>query len=458
MRFVDLLNSYVERISESKNGLIEKTGIDRSTFFKILSGKRLPTRTQLYEITKILPIADSEKNELMDAYEREAIGDGAFFGHKFVEQSVKIIAESDNELKIPDIRFDSVPEIDLKTKVYSGFSAVQTMVELVIMKELLDVRKQIDMFIPISIMDKLNLFQTFRLLGADENVRSVPIRQLIEFPVGNIFYDSSVSEILSRYLKFILSQKLNYNAYCYYANYDIKTRSGVFYPFYIITSEYVLLLSKDCDNLVIIDDSDICENMNDNFSRLVYDSTPMISGFDSKEEYVKLLSARGDKTLYIIERRPGVSFLMTEEFMDKFIPKEIQPEIRAHVNCFTSSSYVEIISPDGVNEFENDCIIDEAGFKLSASSEDVEKAIQLLKYRIHDTLEVADPDLFPFSKNWSISVVEDEYLILVPYLNLDKIICLSEKNIVNSFASYIKNMKDKGLLFNDIYGVNRYND
>lgn len=47
MSFHSLLNSIIDSQSVTKNSLINETGIDRSSFYQILSGKRIPTKDQI---------------------------------------------------------------------------------------------------------------------------------------------------------------------------------------------------------------------------------------------------------------------------------------------------------------------------------------------------------------------------------------------------------------------------
>ena len=46
IEFAKILNEMIESIPNTKNEIIGRTGIDRSTFFKFLSGKRFPTADQ----------------------------------------------------------------------------------------------------------------------------------------------------------------------------------------------------------------------------------------------------------------------------------------------------------------------------------------------------------------------------------------------------------------------------
>lgn len=71
--FRELLNKHVDNITVSKNTMIKATGVDRSTFFQILSGKRIPTAEQFENIIEQLEIATVEKMELREAYKRAKV-------------------------------------------------------------------------------------------------------------------------------------------------------------------------------------------------------------------------------------------------------------------------------------------------------------------------------------------------------------------------------------------------
>lgn len=67
MSFHSLLNSIIDSQSVTKNSLINETGIDRSSFYQILSGKRIPTKDQITSIIRQLDISATDEMALYDA-------------------------------------------------------------------------------------------------------------------------------------------------------------------------------------------------------------------------------------------------------------------------------------------------------------------------------------------------------------------------------------------------------
>ena len=449
MQLKDLLNLFLEKSGDTKNGLIEKTRIDRSTFFQILNGRRFPTEIQIRAIADNMRLSDIDKNLLMETYTKEVLGNDSYYGDQFVKKTMKIIADSKNGLSASGISFTFNNEIELKQNVYSGYSEIKNVIEQILMHEMLVSKKRLDIFVPISLMINLDMLHTLRLFGRMDDVSTLFCRQLIEFPTGNIFYDENSINILSIYLDFILTNKMNYKAYYYYADTGIRSNLGIPFPYYIITSDKVLLLSRDGDTMIILDDEKVYKTWCDEYDDLINVSDALVNDFDSKEEYVKIVGAREEKKLYIMEFRPGISFMMTDELMEKYIPEQLRLMLYQHAKCFIGGKYMELTTMQGIKEFREDCSIDEAGFKLKAEKEDVEYVVGWMKKRLHKTLEIIDTDKLPLSRNWAISVIEDENVILVPYLTTDKIIYITEKNIVHAFTVFMHNLADNGYLLDD---------
>ena len=67
MSFHKLLNSIIDSQPVTKNSLINKTGIDRSSFYQILNGKRIPTKDQITNIIRQLDISAADLNFLMNS-------------------------------------------------------------------------------------------------------------------------------------------------------------------------------------------------------------------------------------------------------------------------------------------------------------------------------------------------------------------------------------------------------
>ena len=71
MRFSEILTEYVNGSSRTKNTIIREAEVDRSTFYQILKGKRLPTRYQFARIAALLDLDRDQFDRLHHAFEAE---------------------------------------------------------------------------------------------------------------------------------------------------------------------------------------------------------------------------------------------------------------------------------------------------------------------------------------------------------------------------------------------------
>ena len=91
MSFHSLLNSIIDSQSVTKNSLINETGIDRSSFYQILSGKRIPTKDQITSIIRQLDISAADEMALYDAFYLERLGEVNYHYLKFTEKCLRVI-------------------------------------------------------------------------------------------------------------------------------------------------------------------------------------------------------------------------------------------------------------------------------------------------------------------------------------------------------------------------------
>ena len=64
-----LLSKMIDQKGISKNNLIREIGVDRSTFYKLINGKRTPTKEQFCLILLQMDLSTEEKLQLIEEYE-----------------------------------------------------------------------------------------------------------------------------------------------------------------------------------------------------------------------------------------------------------------------------------------------------------------------------------------------------------------------------------------------------
>lgn len=92
MRVYMQLQKELEKKNISKNAVIRKTGIDRSTFYQIMSGKRMATSDQLIRILDSIGVDPGERFELLSEYEREKADEKAYQSRTNVRNFINQLA------------------------------------------------------------------------------------------------------------------------------------------------------------------------------------------------------------------------------------------------------------------------------------------------------------------------------------------------------------------------------
>lgn len=78
MSIADMLAKTLEEKQMSKNEVIRKTGIDRSSFYQILGNRRMATPVQFLKIINVLQLDAADRIRFLGQYERERVGDEKF--------------------------------------------------------------------------------------------------------------------------------------------------------------------------------------------------------------------------------------------------------------------------------------------------------------------------------------------------------------------------------------------
>ena len=88
-KLIETLNQLLDRQSISKNGIIRETGIDRSTFFKILKGDRIPTEAQLTGILSSVSVDQETLHSIIRQFvlEKQSLSERDFnIFHRWMEK------------------------------------------------------------------------------------------------------------------------------------------------------------------------------------------------------------------------------------------------------------------------------------------------------------------------------------------------------------------------------------
>lgn len=453
MSFHSLLNSIIDSQSVTKNSLINETGIDRSSFYQILSGKRIPTKDQITSIIRQLDISAADEMALYDAFYLERLGEVNYHYLKFTEKCLRVIGSpyidanaSNNQTpsrsqelqnKLPDNPIDTD-----QSQAATGTILYHSTDEIIcgLTKFLIHASKKennhLQVSLPFDLSSRIKLFSNIQSLITSGKFQNATISQILHFQTKN---PNDITEKLDGFatlLESILTKGTNitYNIYYYSNEQKVSKNSGVLFPFYIITDDACLLLNADANKGCLLTDSSLIRLMREEFVSVFDHAEPFLSSFSQKElPQFQARSIPAEEVIFI-QKHPGACLMVTDDLVDKYVPEEFTETLKQHFHFMQQMNASEGITLDGIREFARNHVISESGFYVEADTPDIINALEQLKARLDRNLFVLDTEKNPVSDNWAFLLYTDQYALLVPNKELDFIICVSDPDIIQALT------------------------
>lgn len=453
MSFHSLLNSIIDSQSVTKNSLINETGIDRSSFYQILSGKRIPTKDQITSIIRQLDISAADEMALYDAFYLERLGETNYHYLKFTEKCLRVIGSpyidanaSNNQTpscsqelqnKLPDNPIDTD-----QSQAATGTILYHSTDEIIcgLTKFLIHASKKennhLQVSLPFDLSSRIKLFSNIHSLITSGKFQNATISQILHFQTKN---PNDITEKLDGFatlLESILTKGTNitYNIYYYSNEQKVSKNSGVLFPFYIITDDASLLLNADANKGCLLTDPSLIGLMREEFASVFDHAKPFLSSFSQKElPQFQARSIPAEEVMFI-QKHPGACLMVTDDLVEKYVPEEFKETLKQHFHFMQQMNASEGITLDGIREFARNHVISESGFYVEADTSDIINALEQLEARLDRNLFVLDTEKIPVSDNWAFLLYPDQYALLVPNKELDFIICVSDPDIIHALT------------------------
>ena len=453
MSFHSLLNSIIDSQSVTKNSLINETGIDRSSFYQILSGKRIPTKDQITSIIRQLDISAADEMALYDAFYLERLGETNYHYLKFTEKCLRVIGSpyidanaSNNQTpscsqelqnKLPDNPIDTD-----QSQAATGTILYHSTDEIIcgLTKFLIHASKKennhLQVSLPFDLSPRIKLFSNIHSLITSGKFQNATISQILHFQTKN---PNDITEKLDGFASLLESfltkgTNITYNIYYYSNEQKVSKNSGVLFPFYIITDDASLLLNADANKGCLLTDPSLIGLMREEFASVFDHAKPFLSSFSQKElPQFQARSIPAEEVIFI-QKHPGACLMVTDDLVEKYVPEEFKETLKQHFHFMQQMNASEGITLDGIREFARNHVISESGFYVEANTSDIINALEQLEARLDRNLFVLDTEKIPVSDNWAFLLYTDQYALLVPNKELDFIICVSDPDIIHALT------------------------
>lgn len=240
MNLSELLIYYTNKKNTNITQFSDYLGIDRSTLYKYIKGKRtIPHKDMINEMAVYLRLNKEETKQLLEAYELESTGEFIYYRRKHIKEFFKEADHAINQVSHISNQLD-LREDSLENDVYSGSLDVEHVLYSLYASEAKEKNPHV------RIMEQPYgmsvILKSFIQLNA-----KIPITHL--FCLDNTQKETEDHEFynllcLNNLLPIIMYNNY-YNAYYYYSNVSIINSHDLFFPNVMITTHYVFTYSND---------------------------------------------------------------------------------------------------------------------------------------------------------------------------------------------------------------------
>ncbi|MBQ7784236.1 MAG: helix-turn-helix transcriptional regulator [Oscillospiraceae bacterium] len=337
-KFSRLICEYIEASGYTVYKLSQLAGLDRTAVQHIMAGKFVPKKDFFDKLCSVLFITPLQKRELTELYLEEKYGRKAYNERKCMKRIIENLPQY--YINVPysvESNFDS----EIETGVVSGIINVNRTIIAVIIRELHRNKPRISTTIPFS--NKMLFDVVIQMLGSysDEAVFEHYLR--IFRSIDNTADENL--DTLENVLKMSMNAGIAYNPYSYYAYRVAVDDSLSVFPYCLITSEFAVLVSSDCQSVLISDDNAMYNIVRKHIDTVKLSSQPMVKLVENKDMFDIFVSSTRfyDKS---IEYQPCVTKYLTWDIITNRLRHIPEREYILNVlrESFFSAEEIEVTS------------------------------------------------------------------------------------------------------------------
>lgn len=318
-----LLSRKIEELiiesGETVQSLSEMGKINRTTLQRVKSGERLPSKKLFENLCKVLRLSPSEKEELAVLLEIATIGERHYYNRQMIIELIEMISEL-TEYKIPFTKEvylkegnHSIFENSEKIQIFKGKTNVSRIIENCIDREMfLSQSSIIKLAIPYD-FESVYHYIFLQMMGCQKNL---VLQDVINLPKDCNVKEADRSLVALKYLIAIsLLDNVEYQSHYYYQLPEENTEFSALFPYFILTSENVITLSKDLKVAVFYQDPEFLKTYENGYIKMLENSEPYI--LESNDVYQLYGLEESLKSKHVVEPLPCFACYFTDELIKR---------------------------------------------------------------------------------------------------------------------------------------------
>lgn len=442
--FSILLSRYIDSLAINKAEFIRMSGIDKSTFYKILNGTRVPTKKQFHSISSLLALSENDNVELDKAYFSVVNGQQAADSVSGVIKCLSALSKKEGAYIYEPLKETEFKEAEGRT--YFPFSKFQNYFYQELDRKLSDENAKMDVFMDSSCRQIFNLVIGLLIKHSD---RKAQVRHLFQYPNNLRANQTPILDSFAEEASIITENLKFYEVWYYYSLGSASSSEGIFMPYGIVFEDELILFSSD--GFIILKDADVVKAAEEHFEKILGKSKRLLKYFDDIYSYTAAY-----KPLYGNLKDEWLSYhssfcamtLITEDMIKKYVPKEY---LEFSKNYFEQTKGVKVkteyLTLSGLEAFAKTGILDEIPSEISGALEKKDRALLLKKIleKLGRKYFIVNSKFLPVTDGWNVYVINDQH-VLISRDRSTRYIMIDEINIVNAFSVFMKNIYDTHLV------------
>lgn len=258
--FSDLLKNYIHEKQVKIMALAQYCGLERSTIYKFINGKREPMSSELVDqIAYFIKLTPSETYQLKEAWKMARMGDDAYHINKSIEH---FLSDFPNKSSQPSYNFAATHTNPTEQFSFSqnclllnSRQAMDSSVHQILLSEAAKPNGRIALFLQPDYPFLLHLLSTIQPAGSLQIDHIFSLTRTAQFTDAHELYEL----YYLRNLFPIYMNKLDYRIHCFYTTEISHFQNLAALPYMILTSEYAITCSSDYQTGILYQDPDILQ-------------------------------------------------------------------------------------------------------------------------------------------------------------------------------------------------------
>ncbi len=423
MTFGDLLRKLIEQSGESISAVARGAEIERTSLHKALAGERTLPYPTVKKLAAYLRLSPHERKMFYEYYDMQIQGPHCFESRKII---VRILRELSN-LPFPDEKQKLVLVVkpgekpEEEPQLISGVYAVRNRIRRMIDLELQEKEPELSMFLPAD--DGFTMYYLYNVFSEYET--DLKVTHIIPYGAADEGQENEGLEILERVLPLALTAPMQYHSYFYYDKYEVVATP---FPYYLITSAGVLVISENYESACLISTGEMLSHYQYFFKQAAEECSPLIQ---MQQDIFKILQTYSNSveknSYYTFMRQPCLGKFYTMQMIEEKIKKELpfreqlvgESKKRFSELAQVTGDYYTFFTREGLRDFLKSGVICDIPQQVIHKLSMEERLILARSLRS----AVADDSI-------TGRIINDEQLVLPRYLSF----CVNAKNRLDIFT------------------------